>query len=129
MRVYANSTAIAATVAMVTFALGCFGLYLRINESQIVWMAEATAYRPASLVPRGIEHRASTGMVGHFRASRSFDSEYENGATKRPSSLYGAGQGIGGGYPIQVTTMPPEEETIREEDLHLPKSMPKDPRA
>ncbi len=118
---------------MVTFAAGCYGLHLRIGASQTMWSEEARRCGAGSARPRGIEHRASTGMVGQFRASRSFDQDYEVGNAKRESSMYSVGQGIGGGHPIQIglkDTSAPEMETMDEHDVHpVNQSMPRDPRA
>jgi hypothetical protein len=123
-----SRTAIAATIAMITFALGAYGLHLRIKASQEVWQEEANSYR-GPLQPRGIEHRASTGMVGQFRASRSFDRDYGNGNISRDSTY--KGQPMGGGHPIDVGVIHEEPaEMVSDRTVHLADTqMPRDPRA
>jgi len=69
--------AVAATIAMLGFGLGAYGLHLRIREADRVWKEEnyhANSGQQGLVQPvglgRGIENRPGTGIVGQFRASR-----------------------------------------------------------
>lgn len=107
--------AIAATISMIAFGIGCYGLHLRIRESDIVWKEEcasmSTSYHPSSssqdrdFHSKGIGNRPGSGIIGNFRASRASMDQWEYGSAKRVSvsrdqsgkptmQVYGAGQPI-----------------------------------
>lgn len=67
--------AVAATIAMLGFGLGAYGLHLRIREADRVWKEENFHANLGGVAQpmapgRGIENRPGTGIVGQFRASR-----------------------------------------------------------
>ncbi len=116
---------------MLTFAIGAYGLHLRIQEAQTVWHDEATQFSgpTGSLHPRGISsnEKRRSSMHGQFRASGSYDG---NSIRRAPSV-----QGYGGGQPIPYTNSPPahhaQEEIVDERDIQLASrgDLPRDHRA
>jgi hypothetical protein len=70
-----STIAVAATISMLGFGLGAYGLHRRIKEADRVWKEENyhanLANMPQPEPPsRGIENRPGSGIIGQFRASR-----------------------------------------------------------
>lgn len=70
-----STIAVAATISMLGFGLGAYGLHRRIKEADRVWKEENyhanLVNMPQPELPgRGIENRPGSGIIGQFRASR-----------------------------------------------------------